>query len=147
MVISWVTVKMHRFHDVLVFIYPVGYNPVSRNKQTQRNKKKTIFNKVAHGGNIGTPCRVDGATFLWLGPWKPRVEKLRFGNIGRFLVGTISRPLKTHLAIRAAKDVMSSWVWLASRAGGRSITETKTHQHGNLKFWGSSSHWIFWGYE
>ena len=92
-------------------------------KQTDpKRQKKTIFNKVAHGGNIGTPCRVDGATFLWLGPWKPRVEKLRFGNIGE-----------------KSGDSwwgQSSWVSLASWAEGRSITETKTHQHGNLKFLG-----------
>lgn len=61
-------------------------------KQTDpTQQKKTIFNKVAHGGNIGTPCRVDGATFLWLGPWKPRVEKLRFGK-NREIPGGDSHP-------------------------------------------------------
>lgn len=93
-------------------------------KQTDpTQQKKKIFNKVAHGGNIGTPCRVDGATFLWLGPWKPRVEKLRGKKSGDSWWG------------------QSSWVSLASWAEGRSITPAWKPS----SFWGSSSRWIFWG--
>ena len=53
MVISWVTVKMHRIHDVLVLIYPVGYNPVSRNKPTQSDKKKRSSTRLPTVATLG----------------------------------------------------------------------------------------------